>query len=237
MRHVDEPTQRWRSAREPFNSPGRQRDGLQGVRLVAVWGSPVGFVAALQVSQASDEARVAIGRFLRLVGDAASQVGRAAPVVGVVVSSAGLHGGELTTWAADQDWHRGDFLLWPEVVDAPDVETEGELGALGRFGVLVRELIGPLDHLAEGAPALAAVSDPRVVIERLLDEKRPQFVVDLLGRLLLAEPVDYGAIVEVWASEVAARARGAAADAADDHDDDDDDDVEHDGESDDGRQS
>lgn len=59
-----------------------------------------------------DDIKRSIGRFLRLLSGYAEQAGFSLPVIGIVeVDKKNIS--IIEQWASDQDWHRGDFSLFP----------------------------------------------------------------------------------------------------------------------------
>jgi len=91
-----------------------------GVRLETVWLNHVGIVAQMSVnrrgngSPISDEGERAIAALLRLVSDAARQLRRSGPLLGIVVPKVQDPAGfeeHVERLARNQEWHRGDFII------------------------------------------------------------------------------------------------------------------------------
>ncbi|QGP92660.1 hypothetical protein MGLY_20480 [Neomoorella glycerini] len=67
----------------------------------------------------ADALKLIIGRLLRLIGAYAEKFGFALPVIGIV-ETASERIDIINRWAADQDWHRGDFSLLPVSIEGPE---------------------------------------------------------------------------------------------------------------------
>ncbi len=95
-----------------------------------------------------DDVKQAIGQILLILSGYAEQQGIVVPVMGIVSPAGNLLNKELETavseWAADQDWHRGDFsLLFARGEEAGDVICSILSGASVIW--TEREKIKPLD--------------------------------------------------------------------------------------------
>ncbi len=221
-----EPTRWWPPTDSEATDTGASRNSLHGVRLLEVWASPVGYVGILEARDLSLTASAVIARFLRMISDAAAQVGRAAPVAGVVtrasIAGAGKQlDGELHRLGGDQDWHRGDFFLWPQFLPLPCVDSRAPLD------LLVADLIGPLALHQEHAPRLMGVTSRRAVLERLQTMVGRGPAGALVDRLLVSDEGGEDDAIEGWAVWLLGRAQEAAEaesagveDVGNDHDDD-----------------
>jgi hypothetical protein len=117
----------------------------KNVVLTGVWVGPVGVVASILVpriagwsGEHNTHFRTCTARLLRLVADTCSQVGVFGPVVGIFhemkqkdgVASGGdraetngdetQNNGALYRWAQDQEWHRGDFIIYERIVSGEE---------------------------------------------------------------------------------------------------------------------
>ncbi|MGI9953425.1 hypothetical protein V3F56_13775 [Moorellaceae bacterium AZ2] len=90
------------------------------LRIKGLYGTDVALAMHLHwkvtsVGQEEDDAETikrAIGKLLRLLRGYAEQFGWVLPVIAVIEAPEGRTS-VIQNWAADQDWHRGDFSLFP----------------------------------------------------------------------------------------------------------------------------
>jgi len=104
-----------------------------GVRLETVWLNHVGIVAVMSLKGSKppndDETKQSVAALLRVVADAARQLRRSGPLLGILVptdAAADDFDKKVTRLARDQEWHRGDFILRyaPNHADAEDMAEE-----------------------------------------------------------------------------------------------------------------
>lgn len=95
--------------------PDEKRGDRAGIRLLKVWLNHVGIVALIEAQEIDDDTQRRLAALLRVVSDAARQVRRSGPLLGIVVpqnseDSLALRE-KVSRLAFNQEWHRGDFVL------------------------------------------------------------------------------------------------------------------------------
>jgi len=99
-----------------------------GFEVKNIYLTDVAMVVHIYCSSISDSTKNCLAKLLRFLSGCAEEVGFVLPMLCVADISKGVDvGGEILSkmkqWAADQDWHRGDFsiIVVSENMDAEDV--------------------------------------------------------------------------------------------------------------------
>lgn len=161
----------WERKRAEGDAPLQEGEQTAAIpRLERAWVSPAGVVAELSIevvgySAFEEPAIDRIAALLRLVGDTASQVQMAGPVVGLLRQRSARKqdtGGtkklvsRLSRLAGDQDWHRGDFVLDSELFTEPEAVSSK-----------AQRLLSPLSAESLGVDPIAVRRDLAGYVKRL----------------------------------------------------------------------
>ncbi len=151
----------------------------------------------------SEPTQGAIGRVLRFVGCQAEMFGFILPCLGVLETPSAF-AEKLRRWAADQDWHRGDFALF--VVEQPaKQETREQQEGLGETYIdpVIQRLLGSTFVTWGEVPQLKPLTQEEYV-DRVRDECSTSNIAEehrnLLKTIISAaendEPIEQA--VEQW---------------------------------------
>ncbi|MCR4420366.1 MAG: hypothetical protein NUV99_09655 [Clostridia bacterium] len=98
-------------------------------------------IACESTALAAGRTQDTLGRLLRFISGRAEEVGLVLPLLCVIDAGGAPEPTKiLETWAADQDWHRGDFSL---IVLRNEEEGSEQEGDQQRARHLIHKLIGP----------------------------------------------------------------------------------------------
>lgn len=184
---------------------------IEGVEVDRAWLTTAAAVVELRLAPREDWTREgppdALAQVLRIVADACAQVAWPVPVIGVVVSPDDGHhaarAAAVAAWNADQDWHRGDFVL--------EIAAEAD-----RSGTIAR-IAGPLDTKGLRVEPMSGPIEVAEYARRLRERAQAAASAEAAGLLrAIAGDLEDGRLgpgIDAWAEAVidaAARARRRA---------------------------